>query len=59
MPETTYAFARPPRALVTGAAGGIGLGVVRRLVQHGAFGHVFDCFTSMSGLGAPRTLAIP
>jgi NAD(P)-dependent dehydrogenase (short-subunit alcohol dehydrogenase family) len=42
MPTTTYAFSRPPRTLVTGGAGGIGLGVVRRLLEHGGSVAVAD-----------------
>jgi NAD(P)-dependent dehydrogenase (short-subunit alcohol dehydrogenase family) len=42
MPVTTFAFSRPPRTLVTGGAGGIGLGVVRRLLEHGGSVAVAD-----------------
>jgi NAD(P)-dependent dehydrogenase (short-subunit alcohol dehydrogenase family) len=42
MPAATYAFAQPPRTLVTGGAGGIGLGVVRRLLEHGGSVAVAD-----------------
>ena len=42
MSKTTYAFSRPPRTLVTGGAGGIGLGVVQRLLEHGGSVAVAD-----------------
>jgi NAD(P)-dependent dehydrogenase (short-subunit alcohol dehydrogenase family) len=48
---TTYAFSRPPRTLVTGGAGGIGLGVVRRLLEHGGAVAVADLPDALGRLG--------
>jgi NAD(P)-dependent dehydrogenase (short-subunit alcohol dehydrogenase family) len=62
MPGTTYAFARPPRTLVTGGAGGIGLGVARRLVQHGGSVAIADLPGPLDDLDEPEltnTMRVP
>jgi NAD(P)-dependent dehydrogenase (short-subunit alcohol dehydrogenase family) len=62
MPATRYAFGRPPRALVTGGAGGIGLGVVRRLVEHGGWGAAADLpgpLADLAGLDTASVVRVP
>jgi NAD(P)-dependent dehydrogenase (short-subunit alcohol dehydrogenase family) len=58
MPGTTYAFSRPPRTLVTGGAGGIGLGVVGRLLEHGATVAVADLPGPLSQLADPTLASV-
>ena len=62
MPGTTYAFARPPRTLVTGGAGGIGLGVVRRLLDLGGSVAAADLPGPLADLAEPalaRVVRVP
>ena len=63
MSRTTYAFARPPRTLVTGGAGGVlGLGVVRRLLELGGSVAAADLPGPLADLAEPdlaRVVRVP
>lgn len=57
MQTSTFAFERPPRAFITGGAGGIGHAIATRLVELGGSVAIADLATALDSL--PDTAGLP